>query len=71
MPKIDYQEELVPMKAGVLKADIDEDKEADREIASAQRALLLSALTVTVTSPLILYIAYIFHFSVTKLVLPM
>lgn len=40
------------------------DKEKDKEIASAAMALLLAALTVTVISPLLLFVAYLFHFSI-------
>ena len=64
MPQIDQEEELIPVKAGVWKTDIDKDRETDKEIASAMRALLLAALTLTVISPLVLYLAYILHLSI-------
>lgn len=62
MPEIDQKEELISPKAGVQETDI--DKEKDEEIASAMMALLLSALTVTVGSTLVAFIAYIFHLSI-------
>jgi hypothetical protein len=45
----------------LLHPEINEDKEKDKEIASAAMALLLAAVTVIVISPLVLYTAYIFN----------
>jgi len=63
MPQID-EEELISVKEGAWETDIDKDRETDKEIASAMRALALAALTLTVISPLVLYLAYIFHLSI-------
>jgi hypothetical protein len=43
------------------QAEINEDKEKDKEIASAAMALLLAAITVIVISPLVLYTAHLFN----------
>jgi hypothetical protein len=58
------EEELIPLKAIVCETGIDKDDETDKEIASAMRALLLAALTLTVISPLVLVIADVFHLSI-------
>jgi hypothetical protein len=44
-----------------MEPDADEEAMKDREIRIAATTLLLAAFTISVISPLVLFVAYLFH----------